>query len=37
MFFRVDVKSLVWFSPEAFGESGYDIFESMEELKELAD
>ncbi len=37
MFYRVDVKSLVWYSPEAFDESGYDIPQSMEELKELTD
>jgi alpha-glucoside transport system substrate-binding protein len=35
MFYRVDVKSLVWFSPIAFDESGYEIPETMEELKEL--
>lgn len=37
MFYRVDVKSLVWYSPEAFDEGGYDIPESMEELKSLTD
>ncbi|MGR3269799.1 carbohydrate ABC transporter substrate-binding protein [Thalassococcus profundi] len=35
LFYRVDVKSLVWYSPIAFDEMGYDIPESMEELKEL--
>ncbi|MDA7430109.1 ABC transporter substrate-binding protein [Primorskyibacter aestuariivivens] len=35
MFYRVDVKSLVWYNPIAFDEMGYDIPESMEELKEL--
>jgi alpha-glucoside transport system substrate-binding protein len=34
-FYKIDVKSLVWYSPEAFEEAGYDIPESMEELKEL--
>ncbi|MEM7547507.1 MAG: ABC transporter substrate-binding protein [Pseudomonadota bacterium] len=37
MFYRIDVKSLVWYSPEAFDEAGYDIPETMEELKELTD
>lgn len=37
MFYRVDLKSLVWYSPEAFDEAGYDIPESMEELKALTD
>ncbi|MCK0166597.1 ABC transporter substrate-binding protein [Jannaschia sp. S6380] len=37
LFYRVDVKSLVWYSPAAFDESGYDIPETMEELKELTD
>ncbi|MFD1342499.1 ABC transporter substrate-binding protein [Litorisediminicola beolgyonensis] len=35
MFYRVDLKSLVWYSPTAFDEAGYDIPETMEELKEL--
>ncbi|UWQ16743.1 ABC transporter substrate-binding protein [Jannaschia sp. M317] len=37
MFYRVDLKSLVWYSPAAFDEAGYDIPESMEELKALTD
>ncbi|MFK7745809.1 MAG: ABC transporter substrate-binding protein [Roseobacter sp.] len=37
LFYRVDVKSLVWYSPIAFDEAGYDIPQSMEELKELTD
>jgi alpha-glucoside transport system substrate-binding protein len=37
MFYRVDLKSLVWFSPEAFDEAGYDIPQSMEELIALSD
>ena len=36
-FFKVDVKSLVWYSPENFEDAGYDIPESMEELKALTD
>ena len=36
-FYKVDVKSLVWYIPEAFDEAGYDIPGSMEELKELTD
>ncbi len=35
MFYRVDLKSLVWYSPEAFDEAGYDIPTTMEELKAL--
>ena len=37
LFYRVDVKSLVWYSPIAFDEAGYDIPQSMEQLKELTD
>ena len=37
MFFRVDVKSLVWYSPENFEDGGYEIPESMEELIALSD
>jgi alpha-glucoside transport system substrate-binding protein len=37
LFYRVDLKSLVWYSPEAFDEAGYDIPESMEDLKALTD
>ena len=37
LFYRADVKSLVWYSPIAFDEAGYDIPETMEELKELTD
>ncbi len=36
-FYKVDVKSLVWYVPEAFDEAGYDIPESMEDLKALTD
>ncbi|SUZ32098.1 hypothetical protein ROE7235_01851 [Roseibaca ekhonensis] len=35
LFYRVDLKSLVWYSPDAFAEMGYDIPQSMEELKTL--
>lgn len=37
MFFRVDLKSLVWYSPENFEDAGYDIPTTMEELKALTD
>ena len=37
LFYRVDLKSLVWYSPIAFDEMGYEIPESMEELKELTE
>jgi alpha-glucoside transport system substrate-binding protein len=37
LFYRVDVKSLVWYSPIAFDEMGYEIPETMEELKALTD
>ena len=35
--YKVDVKSLVWYSPENFEDNGYDIPESMEELFALSD
>ncbi|GAD57525.1 MAG: alpha-glucoside transport system substrate-binding protein [Limimaricola cinnabarinus] len=37
LFFGTDVKSLVWYSPEQFEESGYEIPETQEELKALSD
>ena len=37
MFFRVDVKSLVWYSPENFEDAGYEIPETMEDLIALSD
>jgi alpha-glucoside transport system substrate-binding protein len=37
LFYRVDLKSLVWYSPESFDEAGYEIPESMEDLKALTD
>ncbi len=36
-FYKVDVKSLVWYSPDNFDDAGYDVPESMEELKALMD
>lgn len=35
-FYKVDVKSLVWYVPENFEDAGYDIPETMEELKALS-
>ena len=35
--YKIDVKSLVWYVPEAFEEAGYEVPESMEALKELTD
>ncbi len=36
-FYKVDVKSLVWFVPENFEDAGYEIPETMEELKALTE
>ncbi|SDE80975.1 maltose-binding protein/trehalose-binding protein/sucrose-binding protein [Celeribacter baekdonensis] len=36
-FYKVDLKSLVWYVPETFEDAGYDIPTSMEELKALTD
>ena len=36
-FYKVDVKSLVWYSPENFEDAGYDVPTTMEELKALTD
>jgi alpha-glucoside transport system substrate-binding protein len=36
-FYKVDVKSLVWYVPENFEDGGYEVPESMEELKALTD
>ncbi len=36
-FYKVDVKSLVWYSPENFEDAGYEIPETMEELLALSD
>ncbi|MDD9910051.1 MAG: ABC transporter substrate-binding protein [Ahrensia sp.] len=35
--YKADVKSLVWYSPENFEDAGYDVPQSMEELKALTD
>lgn len=36
-FYKVDVKSLVWYSPDNFEDAGYDVPETMEDLKALTD
>ncbi len=36
-FYNVNVKSLVWFVPENFEDAGYDVPESMEELRALTE
>ena len=36
-FYKVDLKSLVWYVPENFEDAGYEIPTTMEELKELTD
>lgn len=35
IFYRADLKSLVWYSPDNFADAGYDVPNSMEELKAL--
>lgn len=35
--YKTDVKSLVWYSPENFEDAGYEIPQTMEELKALTD
>jgi alpha-glucoside transport system substrate-binding protein len=35
--FKIDVKSLVWYSPENFEDAGYEVPTTMEELKALDD
>jgi alpha-glucoside transport system substrate-binding protein len=35
--FKVDVKSLVWYVPENFEDAGYDVPQTMEELKALTE
>lgn len=37
MFYKIDVKSLVWYVPEQFEEAGYDRPETMEDLKALTE
>ncbi len=36
-FYKVDVKSLVWYSPEQFEEAGYDVPGTMEDLIALSE
>ncbi len=36
-FYKVDVKSLVWYVPENFEDAGYEVPQTMEELKALTD
>ena len=36
-FYKIDVKSLVWYVPENFEDAGYDLPTSMEDLKALSD
>ena len=36
-FYKVDVKSLVWYLPENFEDGGYEVPETLEELKELTE
>ncbi len=36
-FYKVDLKSLVWYSPENFTDAGYDVPQTMEELKALTE
>lgn len=35
--FKTDVKSLVWYSPENFEDAGYEVPETMEDLKALTE
>lgn len=35
--FKTDLKSLVWYSPENFEDAGYEVPETMEELKALTE
>lgn len=37
LFYKVDLKSLVWYVPENFEEAGYEIPQTMEALKALTD
>ena len=37
IFYKVDLKSLIWYVPEAFEENGYDVPETMEELRALTE
>ena len=35
--YKIDVKSLVWYSPDNFADAGYSVPQTMEELKALTD
>jgi len=35
--YKIDVKSLVWYSPDTFADAGYAVPQTMEELKALTD
>ena len=37
IFFRTNVKSLVWYSPDNFEDNGYEVPSSMEELMALTE
>ena len=37
IFYRADLKSLVWYSPENFEDAGYEVPETMEDLKALTE
>lgn len=37
VFYKVDLKSLVWYVPEAFDEMGYEVPETLEELRALTE
>jgi alpha-glucoside transport system substrate-binding protein len=37
MFYKIDVKSLVWYVPEQFEEAGYERPETMEDLRALTE
>lgn len=37
LFYKVDLKSLVWYSPENFADAGYEVPQSMEDLKALTE
>jgi alpha-glucoside transport system substrate-binding protein len=36
-FYKIDVKSLVWYSPELFAEEGYDVPATMEDMVALSE
>ena len=37
LFYKIDVKSLVWYVPEQFEEAGYEVPQTMEELRALTE